>query len=242
LAYPLLGNRLKKALKRSYNIIKNINKRSVTESPSNSHRILLVDDNKINQKVASLHIKNLGYQFDIANDGEEAVNMFKMNDYALVLMDCMMPIKDGFTATKEIRQYEEEKNKKLSVIIALTASVIEGDIKSCFISGMDDYLPKPFKPEMLKSRIINALSVRNTQEHTQQKSDLDVSVRPEFLSTIEIESQVNGETSNTPPILNVLIVEDNRINQKVAALILKQKNYQWRDLGTALETEKIAAT
>jgi len=227
LTYPLLGGRLKKALERSYKIITKDSSKKTTPLPTDTHKVLLVEDNKINQKVASLHIKNLGYTFDIANNGEEAVTMFKATEYALVLMDCMMPVKDGFTATKEIRQYEAKNNKKRAIIIALTASVIEGDIKNCFISGMDDYLPKPFKPEMLKSRILNAFSVRNTQEkevpsikpqiNTYEKSASDIN------NIIDLEQ---ADLSNTSG-LKILIVEDNRINQKVASLILKQKGYQF---------------
>ncbi|MDO7086506.1 response regulator [Pseudocolwellia sp. AS88] len=211
LTFPLLGNRLKKALERSHKrVISQHSEESNTEQDTSmDHRILLVDDNKINQKIASLHIKALGYKFDIANDGEEAVEMFKSGEYDLVLMDCMMPIKDGFTATKEIREFETTEDKTRSIIIALTASVIEGDIKNCFLAGMDDYLPKPFKPEMLKSRIINALSVKNKKEK----------------KSIQVED--NKESEAPTSAIKVLIVEDNRINQKVASLILKQKNYQF---------------
>ena len=211
LTFPLLGNRLKKALERCHKMV--VSQHSEASEPeqdtSMDHRILLVDDNKINQKIASLHIKDLSYKFDIANDGEEAVQMFKSGEYDLVLMDCMMPVKDGFIATKEIREYETESNKTRAIIIALTASVIEGDIKNCFLAGMDDYLPKPFKPEMLKSRIVNALSVKNKKEK----------------KLIQVEDNKESEAPNSA--IKVLIVEDNRINQKVASLILKQKNYQF---------------
>ena len=211
LTFPLLGNRLKKALERCHNMVLSQHSEAseLQQVTSMDHRILLVDDNKINQKIASLHIKDLGYKFDIANDGEEAVQMYKSGEYDLILMDCMMPVKDGFTATKEIREYEESSNKTRAIIIALTASVIEGDIKNCFLSGMDDYLPKPFKPEMLKNRIINALLARNKKD---KKSP-------------QTSSKQVAEVTNSA--IKVLIVEDNRINQKVASLILKQKNYQF---------------
>ncbi len=211
LTFPLLGNRLKKALERCHNMVLSQHSEAseLQQITSMDHRILLVDDNKINQKIASLHIKDLGYKFDIANDGEEAVQMYKSGEYDLILMDCMMPVKDGFTATKEIREYEESSNKTHAIIIALTASVIEGDIKNCFLSGMDDYLPKPFKPEMLKNRIINALSTKNKKEKKSPQTS---------------RKQI-AEVTNSA--IKVLIVEDNRINQKVASLILKQKNYQF---------------
>lgn len=227
LTYPLLGGRLKKALERSYEMITQEQNKKSQNNTTDTHKLLLVEDNKINQKIASLHIKNLGYPFDIANNGEEAVSMFKTTEYALVLMDCMMPVKDGFTATKEIRQYEAKYNKKRSIIIALTASVIEGDIKNCFISGMDDYLPKPFKPEILKSRILNALSVRNTQEKEVSTINSQVNIYEKNTSDINNITDLEQVDVSKTSSLRILIVEDNRINQKVASLILKQKNYEF---------------
>jgi signal transduction histidine kinase/DNA-binding response OmpR family regulator len=228
LTYPLLGGRLQKALERCYQMITKEPKKKIANHTIDNHRVLLVEDNKINQKVASLHLKSLGYPFDIANNGEEAVNMFKTTEYDLVLMDCMMPVKDGFTATKEIRQYETTYNKKAAIIIALTASVIENDIKNCFISGMDDYLPKPFKPEILKSKIINAFSVRNTQEKELSSKNSPISIDEEQTSDINYTTDKDEGNSPNIPTLRVLIVEDNRINQKVASLILKQRNYEFR--------------
>ncbi|MCG9789750.1 ATP-binding protein [Vibrio mediterranei] len=124
-------------------------------SKPDSQSILLVEDNLVNQKVASLLLKKSGYEVDIANNGQEALNFLcdDSNHYHVILMDCMMPVKDGFTASQEFRLYEEQYNKARTPIIALTASVLDDDIRRCTESGMDDYVSKPFNKTVLLEKI-----------------------------------------------------------------------------------------
>ena len=204
--YPLLGGRLRKALDsclRVKSAISQLIEQAQQHNPS-AKRILLVEDNKVNQKVASLHIKRMGFEFEIANNGEEAVTMYATKSYDLILMDCMMPVMNGFTATREIRQYESKHDKPKTPIIALTASVVEGDIQMCFEAGMDDYIPKPFRAELLHERILHAFS------HSQRDS---------------IASTEQAVSTELNP-LKVLVVEDNKINQKVMLTLLNQLSYQ----------------
>lgn len=112
-------------------------------------KILLVDDNVVNQEVVLLMLESFGCHVEIANNGQEAVDMCERADFDLVLMDCMMPIKDGYAATKEIREKQQAGTMPHFPVIALTANAIEGDREKCLKSGMDDYLPKPFKSEEL---------------------------------------------------------------------------------------------
>ncbi|MDX2322378.1 MAG: ATP-binding protein [Moritella sp.] len=120
-----------------------------------SRAILLVEDNLINQKVASININQLGLDVLVAKNGQEAIEMYAENhqNINLVLMDCMMPVMDGFDATTGIREYEEAYSLSRIPIVALTASILEDDIQRCFDSGMDDYLPKPFKKEIFREKI-----------------------------------------------------------------------------------------
>lgn len=124
-------------------------------SNPDSQSILLVEDNLVNQKVASLLLKKSGYEVDIANNGQEALNFLcdDSNHYHVILMDCMMPVKDGFTASQEFRLYEQQYNKARTPIIALTASVLDDDIRRCTESGMDDYVSKPFNKTVLLEKI-----------------------------------------------------------------------------------------
>ncbi len=113
---------------------------------SQSHRILLVEDNLINQKVAKALLMKTGIPVDLAEDGQKAVEMIQTNKYDLVLMDVQMPNLDGPGATKYIR--EQLKNKSL-IIIAQTAHAMKEDREKCLFSGMNDYISKPIDPDEL---------------------------------------------------------------------------------------------
>ena len=108
-------------------------------------RILLAEDNVINQKTAMHLLNNLGFQVDIATDGLKAVRALEIFDYDLVLMDCMMPEMDGYEATAVIRDVSSRVINHNVPIIAVTANVMDGDREKCLESGMDDYLAKPVK-------------------------------------------------------------------------------------------------
>ncbi|MGF1683227.1 ATP-binding protein [Photobacterium minamisatsumaniensis] len=163
---PLLGSRFTKTIK-SVITSKGSNRTQFNEQldESNSivksnHKILIVEDNLVNQKVASLFLKKAGYEFDVANNGQEAVDFIRLGkQYNAVLMDCMMPIMDGFTATEAIRAWETEQESTRMPIIALTASVLDDDISKCFDAGMDDYVAKPFKKDVLLEKLEVAVSV-----------------------------------------------------------------------------------
>jgi signal transduction histidine kinase/HAMP domain-containing protein/ActR/RegA family two-component response regulator len=115
-------------------------------------QILLVEDNLVNQKVALQQLKKLGYPVEIANDGEEAVNKVRAQKYLLILMDCQMPRMDGFEATRQIRQLEKVSGGYVP-IVAMTANAMEGDREHCLSVGMDDYLPKPVRFDLLRDLI-----------------------------------------------------------------------------------------
>jgi len=116
------------------------------------YNILLAEDNKANQMFMKVILKKLGLFIDIANDGIEAINMYKKNytKYDLILMDENMPNMLGTDATKEIRKFEKENNLKPVYIIALTANALTGDREKFINAGMDEYLTKPLDIEKLK--------------------------------------------------------------------------------------------
>lgn len=115
-----------------------------------NRRILIVEDNLMNQKIASFFLEQAGYEYLIASNGQEAVDVITQGaQFDAVLMDCMMPVMDGITATRAIRQWESKQQTTPLPIIALTASVLEEDIKDCFDAGMNAYLPKPYKSHQL---------------------------------------------------------------------------------------------
>lgn len=116
----------------------------------NHRRILIAEDNLMNQKIASFFLDKAGYEYMVASNGQEALEAIMYSGrFDAILMDCMMPVMDGITATREIRRWENEQGSDKTLIIALTASVLEEDIQSCFDAGMDAYLPKPYKSNQL---------------------------------------------------------------------------------------------
>ncbi len=121
-------------------------------------RILLVEDNVVNQKVAALFLNNLGYRCDLAANGREALEAVERQSYDVVLMDVQMPVMDGFEAVREIcRRYPEAKRPR---VIALTANAMEGDREKCLRNGMDDYLSKPIRPAELEQKLRDVMRPR----------------------------------------------------------------------------------
>jgi signal transduction histidine kinase/HPt (histidine-containing phosphotransfer) domain-containing protein/BarA-like signal transduction histidine kinase len=121
-------------------------------------RILLVDDNAINQKVAARILQQIGYQPDLAVNGREALDALEKKPYDLVFMDVMMPEMDGLEATRAIR--ERQKNSAAHpnfssriAVIAMTAHAMQGDRENCLAAGMDDYLAKPIRPKEIRDMI-----------------------------------------------------------------------------------------
>ena len=125
-----------------------------------SGRVLLAEDNEINQIIAHDHLENLGFAVDIVSNGVQARDARARTDYNLILMDCHMPEMDGFDATKAIRQHEHDQHLPHIPIIALTADVQNDTRTRCTAVGMDDYLSKPFKTEELAEKIRHALQAQ----------------------------------------------------------------------------------
>ncbi len=130
---------------------------SVQEDLKRSVRILLAEDNPVNQKLAKIMLSKAGYQVDVANNGKEVLEKLKSkaSQYDVIFMDVQMPEMDGITATKAIRRLERKKALEISSknghipIIAMTANAMKGDREECIRAGMDDYMTKPIKREIV---------------------------------------------------------------------------------------------
>ena len=125
-------------------------------NPDNA-RILLVEDNEINQEVAKEILEDYGFIVDVANHGGEAVEKARHGRYNLILMDVQMPIMDGFEATRIIKKLPEYQSVP---ILAMTANVYEQDRINCKVAGMDDFIGKPFDPTELYNTILHWLSTK----------------------------------------------------------------------------------
>ena len=138
----------------------NITSRYMSSYDSFNERILLVEDNLINREVALDILTSFGCEVDIAVNGEQALEKLQQTDYALVLMDCQMPVKDGYEATRDIR-LQEKINKQHIPIVALTANALSQDREKCLSVGMDDFISKPFSIQELNRVLGKWLSSNN---------------------------------------------------------------------------------
>jgi CheY-like chemotaxis protein/HPt (histidine-containing phosphotransfer) domain-containing protein len=151
--------------------------------------LLLVEDNIINQEVALSMLRSFGCVVDVASNGLEALDAVKHKIYDLVLMDCMMPEMDGYSAAGEIRRRQAENQLPEFPVIALTANAIEGDREKCLAAGMNDYLTKPFKPrdlhDMLKKWLHHGQGMSETPQEASTDSSMPIPI-PQVLSSIQL--------------------------------------------------------
>ena len=120
-----------------------LHRNQVPPGETRALRILLVEDNSVNQRVALLQLKKLGYVPDTVLNGEQAVAAVQTKPYDAVLMDCHMPVMDGYTATRLIREWEQQNHRPRLRILAMTADAGRGDAEHCYAAGMDDFITKP---------------------------------------------------------------------------------------------------
>jgi CheY-like chemotaxis protein len=133
---------------------------STRSTSANSRwRLLLAEDNTVNQRVAVAMLNRLGYRTDVVANGREAVTALSRVPYDLVLMDCQMPEMDGYDATRAIRAEGSAVLDRNLPIIAVTANVLKGDSERCLAAGMDDYLPKPIEAKALAAVLARHLKL-----------------------------------------------------------------------------------
>lgn len=131
---------------------------SANKVPQFSARVLVVEDNTVNQKVAQGLLKKFGLQVDLAANGEEAIKSLETLPFDLVFMDCQMPVMDGYEATKQIRQISSKVLNRKIPIVAMTANSMQGDQEKCLSVGMDDFISKPINPAKVEEALNRWLS------------------------------------------------------------------------------------
>ena len=144
-------------------------------------RVLICDDNLINQKVALRLLQQVGYKADVANNGQEAIEALERQPYDLIFMDVQMPVMDGMIATQMIRQRQQEKSrfpnfKSPIIIVAMTASAMPGDREKCLAGSMDDYLAKPVRLEDVRCVIERWGAIATSPSEPPDKTATDTAI------------------------------------------------------------------
>jgi two-component system, sensor histidine kinase and response regulator len=132
---------------------------TISESVKRKIRILVAEDNFVNQKVAQAMLKKMGLRADVVANGQEAINALQTIPYDLVLMDCQMPNMDGFEATRCIRQQGSKTLNPYVPIIAMTAATMQGDREKCIQAGMSDFIAKPVQQKELTEMLGRWLAI-----------------------------------------------------------------------------------
>ena len=183
-----------------------VTRHTLAESAKLKFRILLTEDNEVNQKFALTLLRKLGYQVDVANNGLEAVRALALVNYDLVLMDCQMPEMDGFEATATIRDANSNVINHAVPIIAMTANVMTGDREKCLAAGMSDYLSKPIDSRELRSKIEQIYAGQKLDNVIEIAADAAaVTVIAPALTpalTPALNSEPKNETTDETPVLD----------------------------------------
>ncbi|MCP4717210.1 MAG: response regulator, partial [Deltaproteobacteria bacterium] len=184
-----------------------ITQHTLSEQRKQSIRLLVAEDNETNQLVAQGIIENLGYRAHIVSNGQEALKALQQRHYDLVFMDVQMPVLDGITATENIR-FGELKNSKIQgldnkdesqftthasqgvPIVALTAHTMKGDRERCIAAGMNDYIPKPLRPEDISRCIETYIHNKDSSTATVFKQDLQPDI---VFNKQNLLSRLNGD-------------------------------------------------
>lgn len=168
-------------------------------------RILLVEDNPVNQAVAEAMLEDLGCQVHTVGNGRDAIRALEQGRYAMVLMDCQMPVMDGLEATRKIRRREQDNERAAIPVIALTANAMKGDRERCLAAGMDDFLSKPFTQGQLREVLTrHSLTTRAPGAATCEASSTD-RLAAGVLDEAALENIRALQRSGRPDVLQTVI-------------------------------------
>lgn len=198
-------------------------------SPTKPTKVLLVEDNPVNQELATRLLTKCGYHITLANNGAEAIECFEQQEFDLILMDMQMPVMGGIEATETIRAREMRRSWVMShqlqsvSIIAMTANAMEGDRERCLQAGMNDYVTKPLKAKDLYAAINRCLDVHNNVANPSPSLEIDVES-----SSLNLPAAVRdlGDQQLMLTMVNMFLGEWDRHLFQIAAAIGDQDRSQ----------------
>jgi signal transduction histidine kinase/DNA-binding response OmpR family regulator len=221
------------------------NPKTIVKEKVNKHwvKILVAEDNPINQLLIKHLLNSFNCAFKLVENGELAIEAFKSDSYDMILMDCQMPVMDGYSATKSIRASEQAQEDKPHIpIIALTANAIDGDRDICLSAGMDDYLSKPYTREQLNTIITRWVDHRknltNQLAVTEKRETSSIEVRELDASAIDTLREI--EQAGTPNLVNqiatIFLAETPLKIKELSTLIHANENAKVRMLAHSLKS------
>jgi len=194
-------------------------------------KVLLAEDNPINQELAKSMLEIFGCQVDIVSNGVEAIDSYKSSAYDIIFMDCQMPEMDGFAATQAIRELESKQmNLQATPIVALTANAMSGDRERCIAAGMDDYLSKPFAKHDLFI-MLSKNSLESTQDNLAQKTETQREV-----NETDTDDIIDNKALNAIRSLQTGASTTNLLH-KIIGLYLENSEKQMDDLNKLIELD-----
>jgi signal transduction histidine kinase/CheY-like chemotaxis protein/HPt (histidine-containing phosphotransfer) domain-containing protein len=204
-------------------------------------RILIAEDSKINQRVTLGMLGRLGYAADVVENGVDALAALDHTRYAMVLMDCQMPIMDGFEATAEIRRREQRQSAHGEdvhlPIVALTANALEGDRQRCLAAGMDDFLPKPLRGEVLATVLKRWIGEPSAPEaHDDTKGGIDNRAAIESRTTATVVTAAPERCAVDPAAIERMRALQTDIVGELIEIFLEQSVLQIAVLRDAVTT------
>ncbi len=213
-----------------------------------SGNVLLVEDHPVNQKVARKLLERLGLAVDVADNGEVALDRLRQHAYAMILMDCQMPVLDGYSTTRRLREIESDQGKPRTPVIAMTAHAMSGDRERCLQAGMDDYLSKPLDRQLLEQTLTRWI------QHAPEAAVAAAAPLPEPVaaptptpeaSAPAMQNPIPSDTLDTATLVDLEDIMGDELTQLVDAYLrdgdVRLRNLrEAADRGDAAEVGKLA--
>lgn len=208
---------------------------AASEQPKSSRslRILLAEDNLMNQKLATGILSRLGHKVRITNNGREAVDAFAEEQFDVVLMDVQMPIMDGFAATAAIREFER-KTGASTPIVAMTAHALKGDRERCLAAGMDAYLSKPIRSKQLAA-VLDSIGQETLGTIAMEDSAGSPQPDAPLIDWTSAFEAVDGDRQLLKSVIEVFLEESAELLQRIQRAVLMRDPVKLRDSGHSMK-------